>query len=86
MSKAAYYYDLCCKHKGKMVRLYDLSGREYVGRIAHVDRTYVWLEPSSSHGLGFGYGYYGGYYRRGSWIPIALAGLGGFALAAAFFW
>ncbi|MBU9721868.1 MULTISPECIES: hypothetical protein [Bacillaceae] len=80
---AAYYYDICCKHKGKVVRIYDKSGREYVGRIANVDRTYVWLEPVNPSARGFGYGWgWGG----GFWFPVALAAIGGFALGTAFFW
>lgn len=95
MPKRAYYYDLCCKHKGKVVRIYDHQGREYVGRIADVDHTYVWLEPVQGReaGFGFGYyggysgGYYGGYYGgRSFFFPVALAAIGGFALGSAFFW
>ncbi|SDZ02937.1 hypothetical protein SAMN05421736_105142 [Evansella caseinilytica] len=83
MGNAAYYYDLCCKHKGKVVRICDIYGKEYVGKIAYVDRTYVWLEPTSyapgySYGWGWGYG--------GFFFPVALAAIGGFALGAAFFW
>ncbi|MFA9555900.1 hypothetical protein ACERII_01135 [Evansella sp. AB-rgal1] len=84
MSHQSHYYDLCCKHRGKVVRIKDCSGKEYVGKIAHVDRTHVWLEPvhPTTHGFGYGWGWGWG----GAWVPIALAGIGGFALAAAFFW
>ena len=78
MSDASYYYDLCCKHKGKVVRIYDRYGREYVGRISHTDRDYVWLEPVHSGAGGFGFGFF--------FFPVALAAIGGFALGAAFFW
>ncbi|MBU9713844.1 hypothetical protein [Evansella tamaricis] len=81
---AAYYYDLCCKHRGKVVRIYDRSGKEYIGKIANIDKTYVWLEPVHHPPSGFGYGYYGGWGY--GWFPIALAAIGGFALGTAFFW
>lgn len=102
------YYDLCCKHKGKVVQIREKNGHVHVGRIVNVDPTYVWLERLNT-GSGFGYGYYGydsysGYYGYSSYppysgyssyggnprnpyfFPVALAGIGGFALGAAFFW
>lgn len=78
----AYYYDLCCKHKGRVVRIHDRSGKEYCGKIMRVDQTYVWLQPVNPASYGFSYGWGWG----GPWVPIALAGIGGFALGAALFW
>ncbi|MDQ0256531.1 hypothetical protein J2S74_003951 [Evansella vedderi] len=108
------YYDLCCQHKGQVVRITERCGKVHVGRIAHVDQKNVWMERAGS-GHGFGYGYHGyhghpghghhhahgyhhhpGYgpdYGHGGFIgrnphffPVALAGIGGFALGSAFFW
>lgn len=90
MHRAQQYYDICCRYRGKQVRITDLSGVEYRGRIVDVDQKFVYLERESSPFTGFGYGYggyYGGYYYRPRPIfPIALAAIGGFALGAAFFW
>ncbi|ADU31242.1 hypothetical protein Bcell_2992 [Evansella cellulosilytica DSM 2522] len=85
MRNAAYYYDLCCKHRGKFVKIYCLNTRkEYVGKIVDIDRQYVWLEPSQpqtqGHGFGYGWGWGAGL------VPISLAAIGGFALGTAFFW
>ncbi|MDQ0256553.1 hypothetical protein J2S74_003973 [Evansella vedderi] len=85
MSTTAYYYDLCCKHKGRVVRITDRTGRVYTGKIMHVDRTHVWLEPTHPAG-GYGFGWGWGWGWGGPWIPVALAGIGGFALGAALFW
>lgn len=108
------YYDICCRHKGKVVQIKEKNGRLHVGKIVDVDPTYVWLERTNERN-GFGYGYYGGqgqygYYGYNSYnqyggyggrgpypyhggyggnpyfFPVALAGIGGFALGAAFFW
>lgn len=105
------YYDLCCQHKGQVVRITEKCGNIHVGKIAHVDQKTVWLDRGRG-GHGFGYGYYGrpgyghyppagdGYYptygpgyghgagyRRNPYIvPVALAGIGGFALGSALFW
>ena len=96
LSNPNYYYRLCCEHKGKVVRVYETSGREHVGKIMRVDEQYVWLERVGPGVSGYGYGYYGydpyagygaGYGAGGGfWFPVALAALGGFALGAAFFW
>ncbi|WP_280769349.1 hypothetical protein [Salipaludibacillus daqingensis] len=89
MHQVQHYYDMCCRYRGKRVRITDVSGKEYRGRIVDVDQQYVYLEQESSGFGGFGYGYRGyyghyGYYRPV--FPIALAAIGGFALGAAFFW
>ncbi|OIJ12533.1 hypothetical protein BKP37_13990 [Anaerobacillus alkalilacustris] len=85
------YYQLCCQHKGKVVHIYEKTGKVHCGRIVEVDREYVWLDPMVRGPRGFGYGYGGGYggYRYGRnpyFVPVALAAVGGFALGAAFFW
>lgn len=54
-----------------------------------VDHQYVYIEPVSTGGVrGFGWGYPGWGWGWGfrPWVPIALAGIGGFALGAALFW
>ncbi|WP_096189480.1 hypothetical protein [Evansella halocellulosilytica] len=84
MASASHYYDLCCRHRGRVARITDRRGREYVGRIVNVDRTNVYLQPfGGSRQYGFGYGYYGGYSPV---VPIALAAIGGFLVGTAFFW
>ncbi|SDZ03377.1 hypothetical protein SAMN05421736_105158 [Evansella caseinilytica] len=99
------YYNLCCQHKGQLVRITETCGKIHVGKIAHVDPKYVWLERGDRGGGSFGYGYpYGGYVppagyaapgpygaapvygRNPYFFPVALAGIGGFALGTAFFW
>ncbi|MFV8826857.1 hypothetical protein [Alkalihalobacterium sp. APHAB7] len=91
------YYQMCCKHQGKVVTIYEKCGRRHYGRIVNVDHQFVYIEPVQprSGGLGgFSYGFYGGYgpygygagYGYGRFVPIALAAIGGFALASAFFW
>ncbi|UTR11199.1 hypothetical protein MM300_02375 [Evansella sp. LMS18] len=84
MGNVTQYYDLCCKHKGKVVTIHDRSGKVYTGRIMHVDHQNVWLEPVRSGAGGFGFGW--GWGWGGLWFPVALAAIGGFALGAAFFW
>lgn len=97
MTYGNHYYDMCCRYKGKHVRIVELTGREHHGRIVDVDAQYVYLESGERGHSGFGYGYGGGYYpgyggygyppyRPRPVVPIALAAIGGFALGAAFFW
>lgn len=84
LSNPNYYYRLCCEHKGKVVRLYETTGREHVGRIMRVDEQYVWLERVGTDTRGYGYGYYPAYgydpyygagygHGGGYWFPVALA-------------
>lgn len=117
------YYDLCCQHKGQVVRITEKCGNVHVGKIAHVDQKNVWLDRGQSrhgfgygyyghpgaygaypahgaagyghghyagygpgHGAGYGHGYGGGFGRNPYIVPVALAGIGGFALGSAFFW
>ncbi|UCZ55352.1 hypothetical protein LGQ02_14515 [Bacillus shivajii] len=86
----SHYYELCCRHKGRRVRITDRHGREYVGRIVDVDRRNVYLEPLGGSPRGFGYGYYGGYYgyygRRRRVVTVSLAAIGGFLIGTALFW
>lgn len=92
-------YHLCCQHHGKVVHIYEKSGKVYHGRIVKVDQEYVWIDPMVNGPRGYGYGAYGGGYpsygyggygygygRNPYWVPVALAAIGGFALGAAFFW
>ncbi|KHE71501.1 hypothetical protein [Halobacillus sp. BBL2006] len=75
-------YGLCCRYKGRMVRMTCRDGRTHVGRITRVDRQHVWLQPAGNYGA-FGYGYYG---WGGFGIPFAIGAITGLALAGAFFW
>ncbi|WP_216829119.1 hypothetical protein [Alkalihalobacterium elongatum] len=86
------YYQMCCKHRGQVVNIFEKCGRRHYGRIVNVDHQYVYIEPVQPRSGGFGgfsYGYYGGYWGYRPWgygvVPIALAAIGGFALASAFF-
>ncbi|MCP3761085.1 hypothetical protein NLX67_01580 [Domibacillus sp. A3M-37] len=80
-------YHVCCKHVGKMVRLTCHDGKVYTGRITRVTHEHVWLHPAGGlGGFGYGFGYRYGYGGYGYGVPIALAAIGGFALASAFFW
>lgn len=82
-------YHLCCQHHGKIVQIYEKSGKIHHGRIVKVDQEHVWIDPmvKGPRGFGYGYGYGGyGYVRNPYWVPVALAAIGGFALGAAFFW
>ncbi|MBB5174365.1 hypothetical protein [Texcoconibacillus texcoconensis] len=95
---AQHVYDFCCKSYGKIVYLREHCGRVHCGRVVAVDPDYVWLEPipcpGPGPGPGFGYGFAGGGYGAGggfgsgggTWFPVALAAVGGFALGSAFFW
>ncbi|MCT8136641.1 hypothetical protein H1D32_02085 [Anaerobacillus sp. CMMVII] len=82
------YYDICCKHRGKVVTIYEKCGKVHVGKIVNVDHQFVYIEPTSTgvtgYGWGLGWGYPGFGYRP--FFPIALAAIGGFALGAALFW
>lgn len=90
------YYELCSRHIGKEVCIYDKLGRQYVGKIVNVDRRFVYVQPTRRTYRGFGYGYwpgyfgYGGYgyggYGYGGIVPIALAAIAGLVLLSAFFW
>ena len=88
----SHYYKMCCDHKGKVVSIYEKCGRHHYGRIVNVDHNYVYIQPvdrpASTGGFSYGWGGWGGY---GGWgyrpiVPIALAAIGGFALASAFLW
>jgi hypothetical protein len=86
-----HYYELCCRHQGKVVTIYETCGKVHVGRIVSVDQQHVYLEPVSRGVSGFGWGYPGyGFpfygYRRPFFFPVALAAIGGFALGASLFW
>lgn len=79
----ANFYQLCCQHTGKNVRITCRDGKVHTGRITRVTKDHVWIRPAGGLG-GFGYGFYGGY-GYGYGYPIALAAVAGFALASAFF-
>lgn len=78
-------YDLCCKYHGRVVRVTDRTGRVHVGEITRVNRSMVWIRPTSNIG-GYGYGFYGGYGYRGFGVGIALGAITGIVLASAFLW
>lgn len=63
------YYHLCCQHKGKVVHIYEKSGKVHYGKIVEVDREYVWIDRSvAGSPRGFGYGGYGyGGYGHGAY-------------------
>ncbi|WP_176961138.1 hypothetical protein [Lentibacillus cibarius] len=94
---ASHFYDVCCRHKGKPVRIRTRDGCVHKGTIRNVDRNQVFLQPMGrSAGLGgFGYGFfgpgfggygYGGYgYGYGAY-GIALGAITALALLPFFFW
>ena len=75
------YYDLCCRYRGRYVNIYDRNGVRYHGRIVDVDNEFVWLDTGCQRyrPCGFGLGFF-------PFFPIALATIGGIALASLFFW
>ncbi len=87
------YYDLCCRHRGEVVTIFETCGKRHVGRIVQIDRRNVYIEPiSRGRVAGYSWGYYPGwgypgygYYYR-PWVPVALAAIGGFIVGAALFW
>ncbi|MFD1363371.1 hypothetical protein [Lentibacillus salinarum] len=86
-----YYYDLCCRHKGRPVKITTRDGGIHCGIIKHVDQHRVFIQPiHAGKGLGgFGYGgFYGpGYgYGPGLGYGIALGAIGTLALLPFFFW
>lgn len=85
-----HYYDLCCKHRGQVVTIYEKCGKVHVGKIVNVDHQFVYIEPLSGGVSGYGWGYpgwgYPGYGFRRPFFPVALAAIGGFALGSALFW
>lgn len=86
---SANMYDLCCRYRGKHVRIWDKRGGVHSGRIVHVTRNKVYIQPFMKRNPGgFGFGYYGGYYGGffGAPFAISLAFIAGIALGGLFFW
>lgn len=79
------YYHLCCRYKGRVVRINDRFGKVHHGRILRITNNKVYIQPVMRR-PGFGYGYYGYGYGYGSAYAVALGAIVGVALAAAFFW
>ena len=75
-------YNVCKQYHSKMVCITDKQGRKHVGRITHVDKRMVYIQPRGGFG-GYGFGYWGG---GGFGYGIALGAIAGIALAGAFFW
>lgn len=84
------YYELCCRHHGRVVRINDRHGNTHTGRITRVTRSKVYIDPVGQRRNlgGFGYGFYGyGPYGYGGYgYGIALGAITGLALAGLFFW
>ncbi|RXJ02023.1 hypothetical protein DS745_07980 [Anaerobacillus alkaliphilus] len=73
-------YHLCCQHRGKVVHIYEKSGKVHYGKIVDVDTEYVYIDPRVGGGpSGFRYGYpgYGGYGHKGYGAYGAGYGYGG---------
>lgn len=84
-----HFYGLCCKHRGKVVRLTDRAGRAHVGRIINVTPSHVYIQPIRRNLGGFGYGFFGpgfgfGGFHRPFAVPLAF--LTGLAVGGLFFW
>jgi hypothetical protein len=82
------WYDVCCRYRGRVVRINDKFGNIHVGRITRVTPNKVYIAPVRGGGRnlgGFGLGFYG--YPGWGWgFGIALAAIAGIALAGLFFW
>lgn len=79
------YYQLCNRHRGKVVHITHRNGRRYTGRIRHVDRNFVYLEPAGRGLGGLGYGWWGPWYP-GFGYRVALGAIAGIAIAGLVFW
>ena len=76
-------YHLCCQHKGKVVHIYEKTGKVHYGKIVEVDQEFVWIDTrvsSSESPRGFGYGYpgYGGFSGFGGGYGGGYGGYGGY--------
>ena len=80
-----HYYHLCCRYKGKVVRITDKAGRVHVGRICRVTPHKVYIEPMIRRG-GYGFGFGGWGWGFGAPFGIAFGFIAGFALGSLFFW
>ncbi|GGK04593.1 hypothetical protein GCM10007063_28650 [Lentibacillus kapialis] len=84
-----YYHELCCKYKGRPVRITTRDGEVHRGTIQNVDHHRVFIQPFHHRNIdGFGYGFYSpGYgYRPGFAYGIALGAIGTLALLPFFYW
>lgn len=83
------YYNMCCQHHGKNVRINDRFGNVHTGRIVNVTRSRVYIQPNGPRPRGaFGMGFYGGGYGYYPYYPAYGIGLGfitGFALGSLLF-
>lgn len=91
------YYQLCCRHQGRAVRIRDKFGKVHRGIIDRVSPTHVYIRPfGPKNRRGFDYGGfgYGGFGRPfgfgfgfGAAAAIALAAIVAFAVIPfGFFW
>lgn len=68
-------YQLCCQYRGKVVHIYEKSGRVHHGKIVEVDQEFVWIDPVKKPG-GFAYGYPGYGYGYGAGYGAGFGGYG----------
>ncbi|MFD2761717.1 hypothetical protein [Lentibacillus juripiscarius] len=78
-----HYYDLCCRYKGRPVRIRTRDGCIHKGVIRYVDGNRVYIQPLGRRaGLGgFGYGYYGPGYGGYGFGGYGYGGYGGYGIA-----
>lgn len=77
---------MCCRYRGKVVRITDRTGRVHVGKICRVTYNNVYIEPLINRG-GYGLGFYGPYgYGFGPAYGIGLGFITGLVLGGLFFW
>lgn len=84
-----HYYDLCCKHYGKTVRITDRVGRTHVGKIVRVTERNVYIQQTGRNLGGLGYGFFGpgfGYGYGYNPYAIPLSFITGLAVGGLFFW
>ncbi len=80
-----HHYEMCCRYKGRAVRIRCRDGSVHTGIIRNVTRNRVYLQPlGPNRNLGgFGYGYYG---YGGFGYGIALGAIATLALIPFLFW
>lgn len=82
-----HWYHVCCRYRGKVVRIHDKFGNVHIGRIIRVTPTRVYIAPVGARNLGgFGYSFvgWGWGYGWGYGYGIALAAIAAIALIALF--
>lgn len=70
------YYEMCRGGVGRPVRITTRDGRDHTGMIHRVTRSRVYLQPMGGASNYGGFGYPGGYRRRGYGYGFGFGGFG----------